>query len=550
LRRFLTVALFALPILFLAIFYVYPLLAIFRVSFSGSLSAVGAQAAATLVSPTFWSLLWFTTWQAALSTVLTVIAGLPLAYIFARFDFPGKSILHALLTIPFVMPTVVVAAAFMALIGRNGVLNTGLQALLALDAPPIQLEQTIWLILIVHVFYNVAIIIRTVGGFWSNLGPQFNESAAMLGAAPWQVFRTVTLPLLLPSITAAALLVFLFCFTSFGVILILGGLRFATIEVEIYRQAVSYFNLPLAAFLSIVQLLLTFTVMVIYTRMQARLSRSLRRRTRGLSRAPANWRQWVLVVGALFVTGIGLLTPLMALVVRSFTLGDQGPTLLYYQALGENPRQSAFFAPPVTAIANSLLYALATLAISLPLGVIGAYMLAQPRSRWAAVFDPLLLLPLGTSAVTLGFGYIVAMGPLRASPWLVPIVHSLIALPFVVRTFLPALRALDRRLREAAATLGAGPLQSWWTVDAPLLLRAVLISAAFAFAISLGEFGATLLIARPDRPTMPMVIYQALSRPGLINYGQALAMSTILMVVTAAALIAIERFRLPGEEEF
>ncbi|HQY93030.1 ABC transporter permease subunit, partial [Caldilinea sp.] len=226
------------------------------------------------------------------------------------------------------------------------------------------------------------------------------------------------------------------------------------------------------------------------------------------------------------------------------------PTLLYYQALGENPRQSAFFAPPVTAIANSLLYALATLAISLPLGVIGAYMLAQPRSRWAAVFDPLLLLPLGTSAVTLGFGYIVAMGPLRASPWLVPIVHSLIALPFVVRTFLPALRALDRRLREAAATLGAGPLQSWWTVDAPLLLRAVLISAAFAFAISLGEFGATLLIARPDRPTMPMVIYQALSRPGLINYGQALAMSTILMVVTAAALIAIERFRLPGEEEF
>ncbi len=106
------------------------------------------------------------------------MAGLPLAYIFARFDFPGKSILHALLTIPFVMPTVVVAAAFMALIGRNGVLNTGLQALLALDAPPIQLEQTIWLILIVHVFYNVAIIIRTVGGFWSNLSPHLNEAAA------------------------------------------------------------------------------------------------------------------------------------------------------------------------------------------------------------------------------------------------------------------------------------------------------------------------------------------------------------------------------------
>jgi thiamine transport system permease protein len=290
--------------------------------------------------------------------------------------------------------------------------------------------------------------------------------------------------------------------------------------------------------------------MVVYTRVQARVSRSLRRRQLGLSRRPANWREWALVSGALLVTGAGLLAPLAALAVRSFTLGDQGFTLIYYQALAENPRQSAFFAPPATAIANSLFYAAATLAISLPLGVIGAYMLARPRTPWAALLDPLLLLPLGTSAVTLGFGYIVAMGPLRASPWLVPVAHSLIALPFVVRTFLPALRALDRRLGEAAATLGASPQQSWWTIDAPLLARALAISAAFAFAISLGEFGATLLIARPDRPTMPMVIYQALGRPGLVNYGQALAMSTILMGVTALALLAIERFRLPGEEEF
>ncbi|MFO7631782.1 MAG: iron ABC transporter permease [Caldilinea sp.] len=549
-RRILVALLYALPILFLALFYLYPLLAIFRVSYSGSLVDAAAQAAATLASPAFWRLLWFTTWQAALSTLLTVLVGLPLAAIFARFEFPGKGLMTALLTIPFVMPTVVVAPAFLALVGRNGVLNTWLQDAFRLDAPPIQLEQTIWLILLVHVFYNVAIIIRTVGGFWANLTPSLNESAAVLGAPPWQIFRTITAPLLAPSILAAGLLVFLFCFTSFGVILILGGLRFATLEVEIYRQAVSYFNLPLAAFLSIVQLLFTFTIMVVYTRMQAGLSRSLRQRRRAHARRPANRRQWMLVSGALTVTAAGVLAPLVALAVRSFTLGGQGLTLIYYQTLGENLRQSAFFAPPISAIGNSLLYALATLAISLPLGVIAAYMLAKPRTRWVAVLDPLLLLPLGTSAVTLGFGYIVAMGPLRASPWLVPVAHSLIALPFVVRTFLPALRALDRRLHEAASILGAGPLRRWWTIDAPLLVRALMVSAAFAFAISLGEFGATLLIARPDRPTMPMVIYQALSRPGLINYGQALAMSTILMAVTAVTLILIERFRLPGGEEF
>lgn len=543
-------ALYALPLLFLALFYVYPLLAILRVSFGAPPVVVADQVVSTLTSPAVWRVLWFTTWQAALSTVLTVLVGLPLASIFARFRFPGKGVMSALLTIPFVMPTVVVAPAFLTLIGHNGVLNEWLQYAFHLDAPPLRLEQTIWLILLVHVFYNVAIVIRTVGGFWANLSPTLNEAAAVLGATPWRVFHTVTVPLLAPSILAASLLVFLFCFTSFGVILILGGFRFATLEVEIYRQAVSYFNLPLAALLSIVQLFVTFSIMVGYTRIQARLSRSLHQRRRFYARRPTHWRQWLMIIAAVSMTATGVLAPLLALAVRSFTLGDQGVTLRYYQSLSENLRQSAFFAPPSTAIGNSLLYALATLAISLPLGVITAYMLAQPRSRWAAILDPLLLLPLGTSAVTLGFGYIVAMGPLRASPWLVPVAHSLIAMPFVVRTFLPALRALDQRLRDVSATLGAGPLRRWWTIDAPLLIRALLISAAFAFAISLGEFGATLLIARPDRPTMPMVIYQALGRPGLLNYGQALAMSTILMVVTALALILIERFRLPGGDEF
>jgi thiamine transport system permease protein len=177
-------------------------------------------------------------------------------------------------------------------------------------------------------------------------------------------------------------------------------------------------------------------------------------------------------------------------------------------------------------------------------------MLAQPRSRWAAILDPLLLLPLGTSAVTLGFGYIIALGPLRTTLWLVPIAHCMIALPFVVRTLLPAVRALDQRLREAAAVLGAPPATIWRTVDVPILTRPLLIAAAFAFTISLGEFGATLLITRPDMPTMPMVIYRALGQPGQLNYGQALAMSTILMAVTAAALVVIERFGAGETGEF
>ncbi len=533
--------LYLLPLLFLAAFYVYPLLAIFRVSFAAA--GPGLDILQLLQRPQFWAVLWFTCWQAALSTALTLLVGLPMAYVFGVYTFRGKGLLHAFLAIPFVMPTVVVATAFLSLVGRNGVVNQWLAQLFSLPAPPLAVEQSLWLILAAHVFFNVSVVIRTVGGFWSNLNPHLREAAAVLGASPGRTLREVTLPLLMPSILSASLLVFLFCFTSFGVILILGGPTFATLEVEIYRQTVDFFNLPLAAVLCIVQMMITFTVMVVYTRFQARTSRSLRARSQAATlRRPRTRAERAAIAGLIGVTMVGLFAPLAALVVRSFTLGGEF-TLQYYSALTENPRQSAFFAPPATAIGNSLLYAAAALLLSLPLGVTAAYMLAQPRSRWAAILDPLLLLPLGTSAVTLGFGYIVALGPLRTSFWLVPIAHTMIALPFVVRTFLPNLRALDQRLREAAATLGASPARVWRFVDAPLLLRPFLAAAAFAFAISLGEFGATLLIARPDMPTMPMVIYRALGRPGALNYGQALAMSTILMVVTGAALFLIERFQ-------
>jgi ABC-type spermidine/putrescine transport system permease subunit II len=343
---------FLLPFLFLGVFYLYPLLAILRVSFGAE--GGGLAVLTTFGSRAFWRVVWFTTWQAGLSTLLTLLASLPMAYVFATYTFPGKRLLHALLAVPFVMPSVVVAMGFLALFGRTGLINQWLMQLFGLRTPPLDLEQSIWLILLANIFYNVSVIVRTVGGFWGDLNPHLRETAAVLGADGWRTFRRVTLPLLLPSVLAASSLVFLFCFTSFSLILILGGPNFATLEVEIYRQAVNYFNLPLAAFLSLVQMALTFAIMVIYTRYQARTSRGLRRRSAGSNaRRPANARQWLVVVSLIAVTVIGLAAPLLALVVRSFTLGG-GFTLRYYAALAENPRQSAFFVPPIQAVANSL----------------------------------------------------------------------------------------------------------------------------------------------------------------------------------------------------
>jgi thiamine transport system permease protein len=179
--------------------------------------------------------------------------------------------------------------------------------------------------------------------------------------------------------------------------------------------------------------------------------------------------------------------------------------------------------------------------------------LARP-GRAARVADALLMLPLGTSAVTLGLGFIVALDTppldLRASPLMLPLAHALVALPFVVRSLAPALRSIRPRLRQAAAVLGAAPGQVWREVDLPLVGRAVLVAATFAFTISLGEFGATAILARPERPTVPIVIYRFLSLPGALNFGQAMALSTLLMLVCAAGILAIERFRAGEVGEF
>lgn len=237
----------AAPLIFLALFYFYPLGKIFSLSFmpEGRWAPEGLR---RLFSNTYYvRTLWFTFWQAAVSTLLTLALALPGAYVMARYRFFGKKMLQSLAAVPFVLPTVVVASAFQALLGPHGLVNVGLMQGLDLSAPPIRLNHTVWFILMAHVFYNYTVVLRIVGGFWSRLERSLGEAAQMLGASPWQTFRKITLPLLRPAILAAGLLVFIFCFSSFGVILILGGPRFATIEVEIYRQAVHLFNLPMAA---------------------------------------------------------------------------------------------------------------------------------------------------------------------------------------------------------------------------------------------------------------------------------------------------------------
>src|SRR5215207_7647047 len=317
---------YAIPLLFLAVFFLYPLAMILRLGFGDDPAlGGGAGARALLADPYYLELLWFSTWQALLSTALTLAIGLPAAYVFAHYDFFGKTLLRAIATVPFVMPTVVVAAAFKALLGPRDLLNTLLQSLLGLAEPPIRLDQTLALILLAHIFYNYSVVLRIVGGFWSTLDTRLEQAAAVLGAGRMRIFREITLPLLLPAIGAAALLIFIFTFSSFGVIRILGGPRFATVEVEIYRQTTQLLRLDIAAALSLIQMAATLLMTLAYTRLQARATVPLDLRARAANARRPRGRRARLVVGAnLGILLLLLGAPLLALVLRSVTSFSTG----------------------------------------------------------------------------------------------------------------------------------------------------------------------------------------------------------------------------------
>jgi thiamine transport system permease protein len=536
------------PAAFVATFFVYPVASIIGRGLVPAGGGLDLEPLGRVVTDGgLREVAWFTLWQAALSTVLTVVVALPGAYVLARYDFHGRRLLRAAVTVPFVLPTVVVGSAFRSLLGGDGPLAA------------LGLEQSLAAILIAHVFFNYAVVVRTVGGLWSHLDPRQEEAARVLGASPWHAFRAVTLPALRPAIAAAASIVFLFTFTSFGVILILGGPRYATLEVEIYRQTAELLNLRLAAALSVVQLLAVMTLLTVSARFQGRRAEALRLRAAAeVVRPPAGWRQRGLLAANLGVMAALLGGPLAVLVERSFAT-EAGYGLGFYRGLSELRRGSSLFVPPAEAIRNSLLFAAAATVMAVVVGGLAAVALvsrtAGPgRHRLLRGVDTLLMLPLGTSAVTVGFGFLVALDhpplDLRGSAWLIPIAHALVAVPFVVRTMTPVLRSIDQRLREVAAVLGASPARVWREVDLPIVARAVLVAAGFAFAISLGEFGATIFIARPDYPTLPVVIFRLLGQPGPLNFGAAMAASTILMLLTAVAILAIERVRVGEVGEF
>ena len=538
-RRLLSLAALAVgPLVVLTLFFLLPVWGMVSRGFFVDGTFAPGEVAQVLGRPRVARVLGFTLASATAGTALSLALGLPAAYVLSRLALPGRRVLRALLLVPFVLPTIVVGVAFRQLLGEGGPLGF------------LGWEQSPMAIVLGLAFFNAAVVIRTVGAAWESLDPRPGEAAAALGATPLQVLRTVTWPALRGSVVSAAAVVFLFCATAFGVVLTLGGVRYATVETEIYLLTTTLFDLQAAAALSVLQLVVVVGLLGLTARFRAPVAPVLRR-----TPAPRRIRRhdaWALAVTGLLVAFVAV--PLATLVSGSLRV-DGRWSLGNYTALASEGADGALAAPVTDALVASLRTAVDATWMALGLGLVLALLVTRrshspAERRLRSGLDGLFMLPLGVSAVTLGFGLLVTLdsGPLdlRNSALLVPIAQALVALPLVVRTLVPVLAGIDDRQRQAAASLGAGGARVLLTVDLPVLWKPLLAASGFAFAASLGEFGATSFLARDDAPTLPVVIFRLLGQPGQMNYGMALAAAVVLAATTAGVMMAVERLRVPS----
>ena len=525
LPRWALLALAAPAVALIGIFYAWPVvtLAARAVTADSIRSAVDDRALRGIV--------WFTIWQALVSTVLTVVVGLVPAWLLARYEFTGRRSITALVTVPFVLPTVVVGAAFLALL-------------------PDSLDQSVTAILLAHVFFNIAVVVRGVGGMWEQLPGDLTAAARTLGAGPWRAMREVTLPLLAPSITAAASVVFLFTFTSFGVVRLLGGPANPTLEIEIWQRATRLGDVGVASVLSITQLIVLGLTVLWFSRLQHRQRLSLGLRPLDQRRRAGTRRERITVATISISIVVAVCLPLGALAERSVRTGDRHSLAAWRAVFADEParasRPTAAAVDALAALGTSLRFALVAMLVSVVVGAAVSLAIAA-LGRLGRVLDTSVMLPLGTSAVTIGFGLVITFdrAPFdwRAQPWMIPLGHALVATPFVVRTMVPVIRSIDSRLRDAAATLGASPLRAWREIDVRMAAQPMITGAGFALAISLGEFGATAFLTRQGRLTLPIAIDQLLSKPGALLHAQGYVLACVLAVLTFAVIGVVELVR-------
>ncbi len=523
--------LWAAPILFVSVLFYLPLLKIIGVGLSSNWFEIYFE-------PETLKAIWFTLWQAAVSTAIALLIGVPGAYVLYRKQFFGQRFIRALITVPLVLPTIVVAIVFASFRAEHSIYSAiGLGFFY---------ENPIYWIIVAHVFVNYSLVVRTLGGVWATMDNETEEAAALAGAGRLRTTLAITLPQLKPAIVSAAALTFLFCSSSYGIILILGGGLVQSVETQVATAALQYLDLNKAAALALLQTAITAIAFGI--------SESIAKHPIGIEQVDDSTRRpridkldWpAVLVTAIAVLGM-IAIPLLVLLAKAFTFEGSLSLQNFFNLAGHGDRD-LLNVSVAQATLNTLRNVAISATIAVGFGSLVSYLLSRThRTRrakfWARTLDLLFLIPVGISSVVLGFGYLITFGggplPLRASWLVVPIVQALMALPLVIRLIYPALISIGKEHREAASLAGANSRQTWWHIEAGIIRNVILTAIGFALIAGIGEFGAASLLAFGDQATLPTVLFALISRPGEINYGMAMAVCAIMIVLTFVLVFSV-----------
>ena len=479
-------------------------------------------------------IVWFTTWQAVVCAALCVALAMPGAYVLHVRRFRGQLAIRTLIAVPFILPSIVVAISFASL---KDVPVLG--SILFGHSPIVS-------IICAHVFMNYGLVVRAIGNVWAGLDPASDHAAELDGAGRLRTFASITLPQLTSAITSSGLLVFLYCATSFGIVLVLGGGMVRSIETEIYAQALQNLDLSSTAGLAMIQTALTAVAFIAFYRF-GKPSLGLVEGGNAPDRKSLNRRDWPAALLTLGTVVLLILAPLTAVTSKAF-LVDGAWSLTNFAHLSSFGARDVLSITVGQAALNSIRNLLIASALAMLVGTRVSYLLAQPTTSPLVrrICDTLFQLPVGISSVVLGLGYLVTFSdghfPLRSSWLAIPLVQALIAAPLVIRLVYPAIATLDHDLTQGAQTEGANAEQVWWLIQAPILSGALRTAVGYVALISLGEFGAASFLVYGDQGTLPTVLYQLMTRPGDQNYGMAMATSALL-IATSCAVVGLAGMR-------
>ncbi|MFP4301793.1 MAG: ABC transporter permease [Spirochaetaceae bacterium] len=526
----------ALVVAVLAAFFLLPLAAFYGITLQGQgLPALAEAASEAIESGRLGRIAGFTAGQAALSALVSLLIALPGAYILSHYQFPFRRLAYSLTLLPFVLPSIIVVIAVISFFGRGGVLNQ-------LFASKVSYVYSFAGIVVAHVFYNFSLALRVLASGWQSIDKRYHEIASSLGDSAFGRFRRITLPLLTPSILTAFLLVFIFCFLSFGVVLVFGGVQYETFEVRIYSDINVRLDFVSAALYAAVQLLFTGALFLLSGRLirgGSALQAEVTDPERRLSDAPPLSRTLATVYGVgllLFFMG-----PILTLLWRSVS-ADGGLSLNAYFALfgGETERnvESILRATIPEVIIQSLLLAFASGTLTFVLAMSLAWVLRRNRGASGGVLSTIAQLPLGISLVTVALGVRLLYIEILPLPLLVIVTQAIATLPLVYRIVSTETQRLRESYVEGARSLGAGTPRIIREIALPVLRRGLLNAYAYALALPFADLTAVLTVGRGEISTFPVAIYRLI---GFRSFDLALALSGFYLVICFLLFLWIDR---------